>query len=321
MLQYAIEEARAGPVAAPRAGRNSLPTVTLLGELFPADPVAIGQMLAPMGLAVGSVVPTREWRELYAALDCVTVAAIHPFYTASVRAFESAGRTVVGSAPVGYEGTAAWLQAIGEAAGIDAGRIAAARQAVLPPIKAALERTPIRGRITVSGYEGSELLVARLLIESGADVRYVGSACPKTIFSDADRQWLEAHGVQVRFRASLEQDLAALDEYRPDLAIGTTPVVQAAKERSLPALYFTNLISARPLFGVAGAGSLAQVINAAIANKPRFDEMKAFFEGVGEGPNAGVWQEQPVDRPEFRALTRRRVEKALARRKAEEMGP
>ena len=69
--------------------------------------------------------------------------------------------------------------------------------------------------------------------------------------------------MKVQYRASLEQDLVALREHRPDLAIGTTPVVQAAKEQGLPALYFTNLISARPLMGPAGAGSLAQVVNAA----------------------------------------------------------
>ena len=44
--------------------------------------------------------------------------AIHPFYTACVREFEAAGRTVVGSAPVGHDGTAAWLDAIGEACGV-----------------------------------------------------------------------------------------------------------------------------------------------------------------------------------------------------------
>ena len=32
--------------------------------------------------------------------------------------------------------------------------------------------------------------------------------------------------------------------------------VQAAKQATIPALYFTNLISARPLMGPAGAGSL-----------------------------------------------------------------
>ena len=320
MLKYARAEVTAGPVQAPRTGRAGKPTVTLLGEIFPADPVGIGMMLEPMGLAAGPVVPTREWRELYAALDCVAVAALHPFYTASVREFEAAGRPVVGSAPVGHDGTEAWLQAIGSAAGVAQDRIDAAKNRILPMIRAALARTPIKGRITMSGYEGSELLVARLLIESGADVRYVGSACPKTPWSDADRQWLEARGVHVQFRASLEQDIAAMHEFKPDLAIGTTPVVQAAKQASIPSLYFTNLISARPLMGPAGAGSLATVINAAIGNRARFETMQAFFGGVGEGHASGVWEGVPQDRPEFREHTRRQVIKLQKKRKAEEMG-
>jgi chlorophyllide a reductase subunit Y len=192
---------------------------------------------------------------------------------------------------------------------------------VLPGVRAALARSPIRGRITVSGYEGSELLVARLLIESGAEVPYVGSACPQTVHSQSDREWLQARGTVVQYRASLEQDLAAVTHFKPDLAIGTTPVVQAAKQACIPALYFTNLISARPLMGAAGAGSLAQVINAAIGNKSRFDAMKEFFGDVGSGDKAGVWQgSAPVERPDFRAHTRRQVQKAIARRKAEEMG-
>ena len=300
MLSYARSEAEAGPVAAPRE-RSALPTVTLLGEMFPVDPVGIGQMLAPMGLAAGPVVPTREWRELYAALDCAAVAAIHPFYTASVREFEAAGRTVVGSAPVGVDGTAAWLDAIGNACGIAKAKVDGAKNQFLPMIASALAAKPIKGRITVSGYEGSELLVARLLIESGAEVPYVGTAAPRTVWSDPDRDWLVARGVHVEYRASLEKDLQAVDAFAPDLAIGTTPVVQHAKSRAIPSLYFTNLISARPLMGVAGAGSLAQVVNAAMGNQARFDKMKAFFTGVGEGPTAGVWEEQPVERPEFKA--------------------
>lgn len=299
MLQYAREEVMSGPVAAPRE-RSDLPSVALLGEMFPADPVVIGQMLAPLGLAAGPVVPTREWRELYAALDCAVVAAIHPFYTASIREFEAAGRPVIGSAPVGAEGTAAWLQSLGDVMGLPQAKVDGVKNAMIAACKGALATMPIKGRITLSGYEGSELLVARLLVESGADVRYVGSATPRTKWSDADREWLEARGVQVQFRASLEQDIAAIEEYRPDLAIGTTPVVQHAKAKAIPALYFTNLISARPLMGPAGAGSLATVINAAMANKARFDAMRDFFEGVGTEHAAGVWEDLPVDRPKFR---------------------
>jgi chlorophyllide a reductase subunit Y len=315
MLNYARLEAQEGPVQAPRAGRSTRPTVTMLGEMFPVDPVSIGRMLEPMGLAAGPVVPTREWRELYAALDCAVVAAIHPFYTASVREFDAAGRTVVGSAPVGRDGTEAWLERIGQACGIAREKVDAAKNAVLPAITGALAAKPIKGRITLSGYEGSELLVARLLIESGADVRYVGSACPRTPWSDADREWLEAKGVKVQFRASLEQDVAAMREFEPDLTIGTTPVVQAAKEAGIPGLYFTNLISARPLMGPAGAGSLAQVINAALGNKARFDQMKSFFEGVGTGFTAGVWQGVPKDRPEFRKAQLAAIER---KKKSEE---
>jgi chlorophyllide a reductase subunit Y len=319
MLKYARTEVEAGPVQAPRNARAGLPTVTLLGEMFPADPVGIGMLLEPMGLAAGQVVPTREWRELYAALDCEAVAAIHPFYTAVCREFDAAGRRIVGSAPVGHDGTAAWLEAIGNACNVPRAKIEAAKDRALPAIRAALAAAPVKGRITLSGYEGSELLVARLLIESGADVRYVGTACPRTRWSDPDREWLEARGVHVQFRASLEQDLAAFAEFKPDLAIGTTPVVQKAKEAATPALYFTNLISSRPLMGPAGAGSLAQLVNTALAGKARFDEMKAFFGETGQGDAAGIWEDRPQPRPEFRDAYRRKLDKQAKARKAEEM--
>jgi chlorophyllide a reductase subunit Y len=220
----------------------------------------------------------------------------------------------------GTDGRAAEGELLEAPAGVAQARIDAAKNRILPAIRGALAKMSIKGRITMSGYEGSELLVARLLIESGADVRYVGSACPRTPWSDPDRQWLEARGVHVRFRASLEQDLAAMREFEPDLAIGTTPVVQAAKQASIPSLYFTNLISARPLMGPAGAGSLATVINAAIGNKARFETMKDFFGSVGEGHASGVWEGVPLDRPEFREHTRRQVIKLMKKRKAEEMG-
>ena len=319
MLNYARAEAEAGPVQAPERGRSDRPSVTMLGEMFPGDPVMIGRMLAPMGLAAGPVVPCREWRELYAALDGGAVAAIHPFYTASIREFEAAGRPIVGSAPVGHDGTAAWLAAIGDAFGLPADKIAEAQNATLPGIREALAGAPIDGTVTVSGYEGSELLVARLLIESGANVPYVGTACPRTAWSAPDIEWLEAKGAKVTFRASLEDDCAAMEAIRPDLAIGTTPVVQKGKELSIPSLYFTNLISARPLMGPAGAGSLAEVINAAIGNRDRMERMTEFFEGVGTGDSAGVWEGAPNLRPDFRALNQKKLDKAARAAKAQEM--
>jgi 3,8-divinyl chlorophyllide a/chlorophyllide a reductase subunit Y len=277
MLRRARHEAEQGPVQAPRGGRSQRPTVALIGEMFPVDPVTLGMLLEPLGLAAGPVIPTREWRELYAALAGVAAAAIHPQYSGVSNEFAAAGRPVVGSAPVGYDGTATWLDGIAAACGVSSANLDAAKNRWLPATKAAIKDAPITGRITLSGYEGSELLVGRLLVESGADLRYVGTACGRTQWSSSDCEWLEAKGVHVQYRSTLEQDLAAMAEFAPELVIGTTPVVQRAKESATPALYFTNLISARPLMGPAGAGSLAQVINAALASRPRFDAMDAFF--------------------------------------------
>jgi len=319
MLKVARTEAELGPVQAPAGGPSAEPSIALLGEMFPADQVSIGQMLAPMGLAAGPVVPTREWRELYAALDCVAAAAIHPFYTSACREFAEAGRPVIASAPVGVDGTALWLDSIAETFGIAPDNRDAAKNATLPAISGALRAAPIKGRVTLTGYEGSELLVARLLVESGAEVPYVGTACPRTRWSDPDREWLEAHGVEVTYRASLEQDLAAVAEYKPDVAIGTTPVVQKAKELAIPALYFTNLNSARPLMGVAGAGVLGQLINGAIANQSRFDQMRSFFEGVGSGDASGVWEDVPADKSTFRKRNAAKRAKAAKARQSDKV--
>jgi len=287
LLRYARKEAEAGPVPRPRNLVSDRPTVTLLGELFPADPMVIQALLEPMGVALGTVLPPREWRELYQALDCSVVGAVHPFYTRTVREFQAAGRPILGSGPVGAEGTATWIEGIGRILGLPDAQIALARDRAVNATRSALLARRIQGKIVVSGYEGSELLVARLLIEAGAEVPYVGTALPRTPWSEADRDWLVAHGAHVQFRASLEQDKAAARDVQPDLVLGTTPAVQAAKEAGTPALYFTNLISARPLFGPAGAGGIAEVVEGAIRGRERLQRMRQFFQGVGEGPGVG----------------------------------
>jgi len=281
MMKYARAEAERHAVPRPRGPLAEGKKISLIGELFPADPPGIAALLAPMGLSLAPQLPAREWRDLYGALDCTAAAAVHPFYTATIREFAAAGRPVVGSAPVGLDGTAAWLDAIGKAADISSSLIDAAKAKALPAIKAVLAAGQVKARMVVSGYEGSELLVARLLMEAGAEIPYVGTALPNTPWSAEDRTWLEARGTHVQYRASLEQDVAAMRDVQPDLALGTTPLVQAAKEQGIPAVYFTNMVSARPLFGAAGAGALPAIVAAQTAGRERFSRMVGFFEGVG----------------------------------------
>jgi chlorophyllide a reductase subunit Y len=231
-----------------------------------------------MNVSLAPGMPAREWRDLYGALDCTAAAAVHPFYTATIREFAAAGRPIVGSAPVGLSGTADWLDAIGKATSSSAAEIDAAKAKALPAIKAVLAASQVKARMVVSGYEGSELLVARVLMEAGVEIPYVGTALPRTEWSDSDREWLEARGTHVQFRASLEQDVAAMRDVKPDLALGTTPLVQAAKEQGTPAVYFTNMVSARPLFGAAGCGALPAIVATQTAGRERFGRMIDFFE-------------------------------------------
>ena len=56
-------------------------------------------------------------------------------------------------------------------------------------------------------------------------------------------------------------------------------------------------------------------------NRSRFDTMRSFFENVGQGDTAGVWQDQPTMHPQFRADNMRQMQRQAAQRKAQEMGP
>jgi chlorophyllide a reductase subunit Y len=49
------------------------------------------------------------------------------------------------------------------------------------------------------------------------------------------------------------------------------------------------------------------------------ETMRDFFEGVGQGDQAGVWEGMPNLRPDFRAQHQKKLDKAAKAAKAEEM--
>ena len=46
-----------------------------------------------------------------------------------------------------------------------------------------------------------------------------------------------------------------------------------------------------------------------MGNKDRMAKMKDFFEGVGHGDTAGVWEGDPNLRPDFRAQHQKKLDK------------
>jgi chlorophyllide a reductase subunit Y len=166
-------------------------------------------------------------------------------------------------------------------------RIDAAKNRFIPAIRGALAAKPIAGRVTVSGYEGSELLVARLLIESGADVPYVGTACPRTPMVRPDREWLEAHGARVQFRASLEQDIAPSRSSAPTSPSAPRPSCSTpSRRRSRRSTSPTS--SRRAADGPAGRGQPRDRRQRRARQRRPLRQMTAFFEGVGRAATAAA---------------------------------
>jgi chlorophyllide a reductase subunit Y len=117
----------------------------------------------------------------------------------------------------------------------------------------------------------------------------------------------------------LEDDCAAMEAIRPDLAIGTTPVVQKGKELGIPSLYFTNLISARPLMGACRCGLIGTGDQRRHGKQGPYGSHASFFEGVGHGDTGGIWADKPNLQPNFRAVNLKKLEKKARAAKAAEM--
>ncbi len=319
MLAYARKEASAGPVMAPAKGRSERPSVALLGEMFPADPVGIGALLDPLGLErrPGRADPGVARALRRAGLPCrrrdpPVLHRVHPRVRERRGARSSAPARSAWTAPLPGSTRSAARRAWRRP------RSTRPRTVSFPPSPARWRPSPFAGGSPCRAMRAPSFWSPACSSRAGLTSATSAPPARARRWSEPDREWLDARGIPVTYRASLEQDLAAMRAFEPDLAIGTTPLVQQAKALGIPALYFTNLISARPLFGMMGAGSLAEVVNAAIASKPRFDAMRDFFEGVGAGHAAGVWQEQPVDRPDFREKYARALAIKAKQRAADE---
>ena len=123
--------------------------------------------LRRMGTHVNTHVPGPRWADYVAMVDGSLNAPLHPFYSESVKRMKmKQGLPFVEGAPVGIDGTYAWIVARRyESLGLDASRVRGGRD----------RRTRPRGHrdgglstlsgltFMVAGYEGHEFLLVRLI--------------------------------------------------------------------------------------------------------------------------------------------------------------
>ena len=279
--------------AAPRA---EMPTVTLLGEMFPADPVQIGGL-------VEAARPRRRPRRADARMARTLCRArlrrrrgdpsvLHRLACASSR--RRVGRSSARRRSASRErrpgSTPSPRSATSRPTKLDA-----AKARLLPAIQGRARRRAdpwphhalrLR-RFGIDRRRGCSSRAARTCAMSAPPAR--ARRIPTTIAIGC-----EAHGVEVPYRASLEQDLAAMrricarprDRHDAGRAGG-----QDARD---PGALFHQ-----PDFGAAADGRRRRGIARARSSTPRsaaasrFAEMQDFFAGVGEGFAAGVWREAP----------------------------
>jgi chlorophyllide a reductase subunit Y len=266
---------RMGDRQAPREDR----TVVIMGEIFPADQIAIDALVRQMGGDGTIALPGRSVDDLRRAGRAAAFAPLHPFYKGTIRLYREWNVPVAGGAPVGVSGSYAWIRALGALLGLDAERVARVAEQERERAQAVVAAQPLAGaRILVTGYEGTELAYARMLVEAGAEVPYVSTSIGTDPLVLPDELWLRARGTrEVVYRKALEEDVAALDRYPPDFVLGTTPFAAVAKDRGIPAMYFTNQVASRPFFLSGGLEAILGFIGGALRRGDTYRAMHAFF--------------------------------------------
>jgi len=255
-------------------------TLVLLGEVFPADPLMIDSLLRRMGVEQTITLPGRSIADLRRAGRAGAVAPLHPFYKETSALFRSWHVPVVGGAPVGISGSYAWLKSIGDLLDLDPKLVNDVAEEERARAQAIVDAKPLSGRVFVTGYEGTEIAYARMLVEAGAEVPYVSTSIGQDPLVLPDEMWLRARGTQeVVYRKSLEEDMAALDKYPPDLVLGTTSFSSEAKKRGIPSMYFTNQLASRPFFLSGGMEATLTFIGQTLERSERYQWMQEFFEG------------------------------------------
>jgi chlorophyllide a reductase subunit Y len=266
------------PAPKTQSPRGQHKSVALIGEVFPADPLAIAGLLRRMGVEETITLPGRSIQDFRAAGRVSAVAPLHPFYKETSAVFRSWDIPVLGGAPVGITGSYAWLKSIGDVLGLDPKLVNEVAEEERARAQAIVDAQPLRGRILVTGYEGTEMAYARMLVEAGAEVPYVSTSIGQDPLVFPDEMWLRSRGTKaIIYRKSLEEDVAALDAYASDFVLGTTSFASIAKERGIPAMYFTNQLASRPFFLSGGMAATLGFINQTLNAGERYQWMQEFF--------------------------------------------
>jgi len=253
-------------------------TILIVGEIFPLDAMAIGALLQQLGVEAVFTLPSQSLEDYKDAGSVGACAVLHPFYEQTAAFFREKGVPVITGNPVGANATYKWIKEIGQTLELDAEQVERVAQQEKEKIKASIEQHKIDGTVIVAGYEGNEFPLVRLLLEAGLNVPYASTSIKKTELGKEDDKLFEMLGTDIRYRKFLEEDRRAVLEHNPDLVIGTTSLDSYVKEMGIPAIYYTNIMSSRPIYFAQGATTVLTLISGILKQRGIYEKMQAFFE-------------------------------------------
>jgi chlorophyllide a reductase subunit Y len=263
--------------------RKARSGVNLIGEVFPSDPIKIDEVLRRIGTHVNTHVPGPRWADYVAMVDGSLNAPLHPFYSDSIKRMKmKQGLPFVEGAPVGIDGTYAWIKRIGEELKLNPAVVEAVAAEERGKVVAAMADYPLKGlTFMVAGYEGHEFLLVRLLIEAGASVPYLSTAVNTNPLAREEEAWLREHGCQVLYGANFDDEIGALEDHPYDCVVGTTPLCAHAKELGIPSIYYTNAMATRSLMFADGAADILSLLISTYRSKERYHKIASFFSETG----------------------------------------
>ncbi len=249
-----------------------------IGEVFPTDPLQLQIAASRMGVKMQTALPHKNISAYYDAPKAKVAALLHPFYDRTAKELRNQGLEILNSAPVGAEGTFSWFMNLGRLLGIPASEARDVANDEANKVADELDKNRLDGtRIMIAGYEGSELLFARLMVEAGATVTYVSTSVKGNTGAKEDAAWLQDRGVKVLFRKRHEDDLEELENNPPDLCTGSSNLEAVAKRMGIPSVYYTNIVSARPILLSSGVRPLVEHMKLILSQGQRYSTMRDFF--------------------------------------------
>lgn len=232
----------------------------------------LSRLIRQMGIGTVDFLPQRNSRTLPAVGPSTRFILAQPYLAATTRALEARGaKRIAAPMPLGAEGTALWLEAIGAAFGVDPLHLRRVCAAPRERAGRALER--YREQLSAKSiffFPDSQLepALARFLSrELGMRVCEVGTPYLNQALTAPDLALLP-DGTDVREGGDVERALDRCKAAAPDLTVCGLGLANPLEEEGLSTKWSIELVFS-PIQGFEQAGDLAELFARPLARKSR----------------------------------------------------